>query len=188
MRSTRSCSARRASRASCAARARAPPSCWRCAICIRRCRASACWWSKTRRSKTKIRRRAFSRPRCTTILADIASEVAQTLHAMPRATPPKPQAARAAAARGGVRADPQSGSGAARAAARAPAQGRRHPPLRSAAAAHGRRRGTVARARHADRRESRPRVDDRSPRDRRAHRLAASQSRPSGRRIRRRFR
>jgi hypothetical protein len=33
----------------------------------------------------------FLTPAVTTILADIASEVAQTLHAMPRATPPKPK-------------------------------------------------------------------------------------------------
>ena len=80
----------------------------------------------------------FLTPAVQTILTDIASEIAQTLHAMPRADAAEAQAAGAAAARGRVRADPRTGSGAARAAARAPAQGRGHPPLRSAAASHGR--------------------------------------------------
>src|SRR5688572_2961854 len=56
----------------------------------------------------------------------------------PGATSAETQTPRAAAARGGVRADPRTGSGAAGPAAHAPAQGRRHPPLRSVVAAHGR--------------------------------------------------
>ena len=119
----------------------------------------------------------FLTPAVTTILADIASEVAQTLHAMPRAKPPKPKPPVPLPLE------------AVYAQIRNQEVVLRVQQLVRLRKAEGMRRfevllrhmvdgeETVARARDADRRESRSRVDDRSPRDRRTHRLAAPESR-----------